>query len=487
MLISIDHQRIAPVSGRIDDPGKDRSYRNHAGPGARCDRLRGMPKSRLLVGLCAGVISIAFESMAVTTAMPAAAADLGQLDRYAWVFSLFSIAMLASTVLGGRLADRHGPFLPLLLGAASFAAGLLSAGLAPTMSVLLLGRTLQGLGAGAINIGWAVTLAHAFTEAERPRLMGVFSTCWMLPSFVGAPLAAWITTTWGWHAVFLSVLPLVVAAALLCGPVLLSLRHDAGHDPAPVPVWAAAVASAAAAAVQYAGQRAAETGGLSWSIVGVGASGLVGLIVAVPRLMPVGLLHSGPLLPAIVTKALLAGPYFVLVSFFPLMMVQLRGWSTLQAGSCLIVGSVGWTTGAWLQSRSTRLPRGRVIVVGMASLTVAVAILATLAWLPQLWAGWVVAAWLLGGLGMGLATTSVQLAVMSLSNPGQQGRTNAAEQVTDTLGSCLLVAVAGGIYAAWLPSGALSTGYGWMLVTMVGFGLLGLVVAWRIGPLRDLS
>ena len=88
---------------------------------------------------------------------------------------------------------------------------------------------------------------------------------------------------------------------------------------------------------------------------------------------------------------------------------------------------------------------------------------------------------------MGLATTSVQLAVMSLSNPGQQGRTNAAEQVTDTLGSCLLVAVAGGIYAAWLPSGALSTGYGWMLVTMVGFGLLGLVVAWRIGPLRDLS
>ena len=145
--------------------------------------------------------------------------------------------------------------------------------------------------------------------------------------------------------------------------------------------------------------------------------------MAVPRLMPVGLLHSGPLLPAIVTKALLAGPYFVLVSFFPLMMVQLRGWSTLQAGSCLIVGSVGWTTGAWLQSRSTRLPRGRGIVVGMASLTVAVAILATLVWLPQLWAGWVVVAWLLGGLGMGLATTSVQLAVMSLSNPGQQGRT----------------------------------------------------------------
>ncbi len=448
-----------------------------------------MSRTRLVVGLCAGVTAIAFESMSVATAMPAAAADLGRLDLYAWVFSLFSVAMLASTVLGGRVADRSGPYLPLLLGAASFAAGLVAAGVAPTMPVLLVGRTLQGIGAGAINIGWAVTVAQGFSEAERPRLMGLFSTCWMLPSFVGPPVAAWVTETWSWHWVFISVLPLVVAAAVLCGPSLLTLRreYEAGHDaPAGVPVWAALLTAVAVAAVQYAGQRAASGDGASALVAVTSVAGLVGLALGVPRLMPAGLLRSGPLLPAIATKALLAGPYFVMVSFFPLMMAQLRGWSPFLAGGSLTVGSVGWTLGAWLQSRPPAvLPRGRVIVVGMGLLSAATVTMTALAWWPGLWGGLVVVGWLLGGLGMGLATTSVQLAVMSLSSPSVQGRNNAAQQLADTLGSCLLVAVAGAVYAAWLPSADLRAGYGWMLTGMVGFTALGLVVAWQIGPLRE--
>ena len=78
----------------------------------------------LTIGLCAIVVAIAFETIAVATAMPAAARDLDGLGYYAWAFSGFLIGMLFATVLTGRLSDRIGPAKPLLVGLVIFLAGL---------------------------------------------------------------------------------------------------------------------------------------------------------------------------------------------------------------------------------------------------------------------------------------------------------------------------------------------------------------------------
>ena len=51
----------------------------------------------LTIGLCATVVAIAFETIAVATAMPVAANDLDGLTYYAWAFSLFLIGMLFAT------------------------------------------------------------------------------------------------------------------------------------------------------------------------------------------------------------------------------------------------------------------------------------------------------------------------------------------------------------------------------------------------------
>ena len=172
-------------------------------------------KRGLAVGLCTGVLAIAFEGMSVSTAMPEAARELGRVDLYAWIFSLFTIGMLFATVVGGRIADRHGPVAPLLAGLAAFTAGLLVAGFAPTMEVLLAGRLLQGLGSGSLNVGYAVLLAHAFDATERPRVMSWFSTAWVVPSLVGPPIAAFVTRLLSWHWVFFSVVPLLVLAVVV--------------------------------------------------------------------------------------------------------------------------------------------------------------------------------------------------------------------------------------------------------------------------------
>jgi MFS family permease len=460
-------------------------------------------KKSLVVGLCAGVLAIAFEAMSVSTAMPAAADDLGQKELYAWAFSLFVIGMMATTVIGGRVSDRYGPVIPLYVGFGVFGVGLMVSGFAPTMAVLLIGRTLQGIGSGLINIGWAVVLAHAFDASERPKIMGLFSTCWVVPSFVGPPISAWLTRTLSWHWVFFSVVPLLVVAAILCARPLGALhrghRFDAdGEQPQPVPYWAALATGLGVAALQFAGQQFADAQGslpvTIWISLLVGAALL---FFGVPPLLPARELrdpspsqpsHRRSLLAVLGARFLIAGPFFGAQSFLPLMMVEQHGWSLLLAGGLLTIGAVGWTAASWVQSRSISwLPRGRIIFVGNVTLAIALGMLAVGASTPALWVGVIAIGWVIAGFSMGLAVTSTSLAVITLSVPLAQGRNNAALQVSDNLGSSVLVAVAGTIYAAMHPSGNLVLTYGILMIAMVVASIAGIAVSSRIGPLRHVS
>ena len=83
--------------------------------------------------------------------------------------------------------------------------------------------------------------------------------------------------------------------------------------------------------------------------------------------------------------------------------------------------------------------------------------------------------------------TSTSLAVLSLSAPLAQGRNNAALQVSDNLGSSVLVAVAGTIYAASHPSGNLMLTYGTLMAAMAVAAVAGVAISYRIGPLRHVS
>ena len=94
----------------------------------------------LTIGLCATVVAIAFETIAVATAMPVAARDLDGIRYYAWAFSLFLIGMLFATVVCGRLSDRIGPAKPLLAGLVIFLVGLVVSGTAQHMAQLFTGR-----------------------------------------------------------------------------------------------------------------------------------------------------------------------------------------------------------------------------------------------------------------------------------------------------------------------------------------------------------
>lgn len=438
---------------------------------------------RLAVGLCLTVVAIAFESIAVATAMPVAAQELDGLPYYAWSFSLFLIGMLFATVVAGRLSDRIGPAKPLIAGLVIFSAGLLIAGTAGHMVQLVGGRLVQGLGAGVINVAIFVCVAKAYAPPDRPRMFTYISTAWVLPSFVGPPVSAWLTHNLSWHWVFLAVLPLVAFGAVMLLPTLARMIRDqpaaAKTRARPQAMWAAGVVALAAAAIQLAGQR------LDWLALGLAAAGLAGLLVGLPRLMPAGFLRMRRGLSAVIlVRGLLPGAFFGGEAFIPLMLVEQRQVALILAGATLTIGAIGWTTGSWLQSR-TWLPvrRDRLITLGCAAVAAGLAVVAVAAWWPGLWFGLVGVGWVLAGLGMGLSVSSSSVAVMSLSAPTDQGRNASSLNLFDALGSGLFVGLAGTLFAALHPTGDLPLTFGALLSAMVAVAVLAVGASLRIGVL----
>src|SRR3954447_4342877 len=179
------------------------------------------PPLALTVGLCTAVVAVAFEAISVATAMPAAARELDGLGLYAWAFSLFLIGQLFATVAAGRLCDRIGPARPMAGGILVFAVGLVVAATSTTMVQLIAARLLQGLGAGVVDVSMYVVIAQVYDERARPAMFSYISSSWVVPSFVGPAVAAWLTHHLDWRAVFWAVLPvLAIGAAMMLPPVL---------------------------------------------------------------------------------------------------------------------------------------------------------------------------------------------------------------------------------------------------------------------------
>lgn len=413
----------------------------HAQPGSR---------RPLMVGLLILVTAVAFEAQAVSTAMPAAAADLGQVDLYAWAFTAFMIPQIVAIVMGGRLCDSVGPAVPLKAGIAVFAAGVVVSACAQTMPMLLAGRFVQGFGGGLVNLALMVVVGRAFPPKDTGRVMTYFSFAWMLPSFLGPATAAWIVKISSWHFVFWAVLPLVLIGIVLLGPALghvpLPGLHEDAVEPAGLP--AAFAVAIGVGLLQAAGQR------IAWWSAPLAIAGAVLLVVWLRRLMPVGWTPLGPGLPSVIlVRALVTGAFFGSAAFVPLMLVQMRHQDLLSAGYVLTVASVGWTAGSWLQSRRwLMMSRDSIVTLGAAAVAAGLVIVCVATLVPALPLWVIVVGAIASGAGMGLASSSTSILVIQLSESAQLGRNTSALQVGESIGNALVVGIAGTAFALFVGS-----------------------------------
>jgi len=401
-------------------------------------------------GLLMLVTFIAFEAMAVGTAMPTAVAELDGLAWYAWPFSAFLVASVVGMVVGGDVGDRRGVRVALPWGVGAFALGLLAAGCAGDMVVFVAARAVQGAGAGVIVVLLYLVAGQAYAPALRPRLFGAISAAWVLPALVGPLVAGLLTTHASWRLVFLGLLPLILLGLGLVLPALRRLPPPASSAAAGrARRWWAVLAGVGVGALQYAGQRRDVVA------IAIAAAGIAALAAGLRPLLPPGTGRAGRGLPAVVAaRGLLAGAFFGMDALLPLILTRVHGFSPTAAGIPLTAGALGWAAASNLQGRFPDLPRERLLRAGFALLALGLAGTALTA-VPAL-GGWpAYGTWAVAGLGMGLGMPSVGVLLLDQSPEHRRGADSAALQIADVTASALCVALAGVLVAA-AAGGALS-------------------------------
>lgn len=433
---------------------------------------------RLTIGILSLVFLIAFEAMAVGTAMPIAVRALDGLPFFAWSFSGFMTASMLGTIMAGELSDRGGPFRPLVIGVLSFTVGLVIAGLAPNMFVFIVGRVLQGLGAGGAFVPVMVVMARVFPSSLRPKAFGAVSAAWVIPAIVGPSIAGIVAEQLTWRLVFLGLLPLVILPVLLILPRVRALGPPTDDQPAERRRGRARLALAAAVgvgSVQYAGQH------LNWWSLAFLAVGLALLIPSLPRLLPPGTLRFARGLPSVVRmRAFLGGTFGGAGAYIPLMLVEHHGISAALAGIALTVGSLGWSTGAFLQARQwVRIARPRLIQLGALAVTIGTGGLIVVALPGMPW--WLAPiAWTVSGLGMGLAMASLSVLLYDYSPKAEQGANSAAMALAESVGNLTMVGLGGVIFAALQSTASGSLTFGSIFALMTVFVAIGTVTAGRL-------
>jgi MFS family permease len=403
------------------------------------------------LGMVALVALGAFESLAVSTAMPSVVADLGGIALYATAFAGPIATSVIGLTLAGFWADRRGPVAPLLVGVALFVAGLVVAGLAPSMLVLVAGRIVQGVGSGLYSVVLYVIVARVYPEQVRPRVFAAFAAAWVVPGVVGPSLAGLVVEHAGWRWVFLGVPALAVPAVAALWPALVGMRAEAvvgKPDTAPPRARRRAVGLAVLTA---AGVLALHRGGQSHGAVELGwlVAGVVATSFALPRLLPAGTLRSARGLPTVVAlRGLLSAAFFGSEVFLPLLLQTHHGLSPAGAGAVLTFGALTWSVGSWARGRSlggwsdAGWVRFGALAIGVG---VVLAGLLALDGTPVAvgFAGWAVT-----GLGMGAAFPTLSVLLLRLSAPHEQGVNSAALQLMDAAGVALVLALVGSLFTA---------------------------------------
>ena len=178
------------------------------------------------VGAVAGMFLAALDSTIVATAMPTIIGDLHGIDHYAWVFTAYLLAEIASIPLWGRLADMYGRKRIFLLGMVIFLVGSALCGASTSMLELIVFRAMQGVGAGCLLPVAQTIVADVYTLEQRARLSAVMSAVFGFSSVIGPLIGGFLTDQLSWRWVFYVNLPIGIAAIILVQAVMVEPLTD---------------------------------------------------------------------------------------------------------------------------------------------------------------------------------------------------------------------------------------------------------------------
>lgn len=190
-------------------------------------------RNKILLVLFLGVLMGALDIAIVAPALPSIQNFFGVGDRVlTWTFTIYVLFNLISTPLMAKLSDTFGRRSIYILDVMLFALGSLVVALSPQklFAILLIGRALQGFGAGGIFPVASAVIGDTFPPEKRGGALGLIGAVFGLAFLVGPILGGIILTFTGWQWLFIINLPIALLVIIMGWRLLPTTRPSSGRS-----------------------------------------------------------------------------------------------------------------------------------------------------------------------------------------------------------------------------------------------------------------
>jgi MFS family permease len=419
----------------IDDPVRPR-------PEGGWRDLLAAGRAPVLALLVLGCWVVAADSLVTATIMPSVGAALAGFAWFGWAASGFLTGLVVAGASAGWLAERIGLRAAMMLAGAGFAIGCTLSAAAPGIFLFLVGRVIQGCAAGWVIGLIYVALAILFPGRHLPRVFATLTSVWGVATFAGPLVGGLFADAGAWRGVFW----LFAGQAVLftIATRFLIPRSAAVAEGGRLPVRTLLLIAAGIGCIASAG--VAESFAAAALLAG---AGLVLMIAALAvdraganRLLP--LRAADPAFPLgaawlayFATTA--AGVAFSL--YGPALLQFSFGLNGLEAGYVVAIEALAWTAASLSVAGSDEIWRGRLIVLGPASILAGATGLTLLMAGTSLFAIGIAGALL--GAGYGLSYSFISQRVIGSFGEAERARGSAAIGAVRNAGGALGAALAG--------------------------------------------
>ena len=443
------------------------------------------PRPRWVLALTsAAFFMVALDLLVVITALPAIGHDFrAGLSTLQWTVNAYSLAFAAGIMTAAALGDRLGRRRIFVSGLSLFTVASAACAIAPTAGVLIIARTLQGIG-GAMVMPLSLTiLSTAFPPERRGAILGIWGGIGGLAIAGGPLLGGAVTQGLSWHWIFWVNVPIGAVVVLLS-----VLRLPESRGPVTrLDLPAAGLLAGGTLAIVFGLMQANEAGWASPTtivslVVGLGlVAGFTLWERRAPQpMVPLHLFRNRRFSAALGSTFLMNGALLAGAFFIAQYLQVVLGYSPLDAGlRFLPMTATPLLVAPLAGMASDRIGRRPVMLTGLMLLGIGLGWFAAVA-TPGVGYGALVLPLLVAGVGVSMSFATTATAAISAVAPAEIGKASGANSTIQRLGGVLGIAIA---TAAFNAGGHLGTAAGFYaglrpaLVVAAVFAGLGAVSA----------
>ncbi|MFB9322324.1 MDR family MFS transporter [Cryptosporangium minutisporangium] len=170
-----------------------------------------------------GMLLAALDQTIVSSALPTIVADLGGAGHMAWVVTAYMLTEAVASVLVGKFGDLFGRKVIFQLSAILFVLGSAVAGVAHNMTLLIIGRAIQGIGGGGLMVTAQALIADVIPLRDRGRYQGALGAVFGLTTVLGPTLGGLFTDHLSWRWCFYVNLPVAVVMVVMAARTIPSV------------------------------------------------------------------------------------------------------------------------------------------------------------------------------------------------------------------------------------------------------------------------